>query len=183
MIKVSGYELNLHTIMNSGQCFRIFEIKEHEYDLLSGNHAVHVKYEPSSNCYLFDCSNHEWKYWENYLDLQTDYQQFYKTIMQSDDDFLKSAMTYGEGMRILRQDFWESLVSFIISQNNNIPRIKKSIEALCKRFGREILCQDRVYYTFPCKSELQYTTLEDLSDLGLGYRAAYLYDFCFGRYD
>lgn len=176
MIKVSGYELNLHTIMNSGQCFRIFEVKEHEYEVLSGNYAVHVIYEPSSNYYLFDCPDHEWKYWENYLDLQTDYQQFYKVIMQSDDDFLKSAMAYGEGMRILRQDFWEVLVSFIISQNNNIPRIKKSIEALCKRFGREILYQDRVYYTFPCKSELQYTTLEDLSDLGLGYRAAYLYD-------
>lgn len=105
MIKVSGYELNLHTIMNSGQCFRIFEIKEHEYDLLSGNYAVHVIFEPSSNCYLFDCPDHEWNYWENYLDLQTDYQQFYKVIMQSDDDFLKSAMAYGEGMRILRQDF------------------------------------------------------------------------------
>lgn len=87
MIKVSGYELNLHTIMNSGQCFRIFEIKEHEYDLLSGNYAVHVIFEPSSNCYLFDCPDHKWNYWENYLDLQTDYQQFYKVIMQSDDDY------------------------------------------------------------------------------------------------
>ena len=55
MIKVSGYELNLHTIMNSGQCFRIFEIKEHDYDLLSGNYAVHVICGPSSNCYLCAC--------------------------------------------------------------------------------------------------------------------------------
>lgn len=98
--------------------------------------------------------------------------------MKSDDDFLKSAAEYGNGMRILRQSFWEALISFVVSQNNNIPRIKKSIELLCEKFGKPIEKYGMVRYSFPTAKDLDNITLDDLSDLGLGYRASYIYGIC-----
>ena len=100
---------------------------------------------------------------------------YFDTIYNSNDDFLKRAADYGNGMRILRQDYWETLVSFIISQNNNIPRIKKSIEALCKKFGKPMTKYGITYYSFPSQSDVYNIGLEDLADLGLGYRDKYIY--------
>lgn len=93
-------------------------------------------------------------------------------------DYLKTAAEYGSGMRILKQSFWEALISFVISQNNNIPRIKKSIELLCEKFGKPIEKYGMVRYSFPTAKDLENISLDDLSDLGLGYRASYIYGIC-----
>lgn len=169
---------NLRTIMNSGQCFRIFEPEHNVFDVLSMDHWVRVYYNEDTNTYAFDCSNVELIWWEYYFDLNKNYQSFFDTIMNSNDDFLKNAAVYGDGMRILNQTYWETLVSFIISQNNNIPRIKKSIEAFCKKFGKPMTKYGVTYYSFPYKVDLINIELEDLSDLGLGYRDKYIYGVC-----
>lgn len=182
MIKVSKENLNIETIMNSGQCFRIFVAEKSYYmtvyDVLSMDHFVRVYDICSERFYYFSCSEGAWNYWRRYFDLDTDYEPFYKTINQSNDQFLKVAADYGSGMRILRQSYWEALVSFIISQNNNIPRIKKSIELLCEKFGKPIKKYGVVRYSFPYASDLQKATVDDLADLGLGYRASYIYGVC-----
>lgn len=169
---------DLRTIMNSGQCFRIFEPTPNVFDIISMDWWVRVYYDVPTSTYFFDCTDVEFGYWAQYFDFGTDYEAYFNTIESSNDDFLKRASEYGNGMRILRQSYWETIVSFIISQNNNIPRIKKSIEALCKKFGKPMTKYNTTYYSFPYQSDLVDITLGDLDDLGLGYRAKYIYGIC-----
>lgn len=169
---------DLQTIMNSGQCFRIFEPQPNVYDILSMDKWVRVHHATIFNWYVFDCPDDDDLYWKAYFNLDHDYQLYFDTIQQSNDSFLKSAADYGSGMRILRQSYWETIVSFIISQNNNIPRIKKSIEMFCWKFGKPMTKYGITRYSFPYKSDLMNIKLEDLSDLGLGYRDKYIYGVC-----
>lgn len=108
--------------------------------------------------------------WKNYFDLETDYERICKTL--SSDVYLERAVTTCPGIHILKQDPWEALCSFIISQNNNIPRIKGIIERLCETFGDEI----QGGYTFPSAEKLASLTAEDLAPLRAGFRAKYIID-------
>lgn len=181
MVKLENpAHFNLRTIMNSGQCFRIFEPIPNVFDVLSLNKWVRVYYYAPTNIYLFDCDDEEFLHWNYYLDLYhpLDYEEYFDAIESSNDKFLKNAAEYGDGMRILRQSYWETIVSFIISQNNNIPRIKKSVEAFCKKFGKPMTKYGVTYYSFPSKSDVMNIKPEYLNDLGLGYRAKYIYEVC-----
>lgn len=173
---------NLRTIMDSGQCFRIFEPEYNVFDVLSMDNWVRVYYDESNGIYTFDCPSDQNNFWVNYFDSFSDYCSMYRKVLintiHTHDQFLYSAALYGYGMRILRQDYWETLVSFIISQNNNIPRIKKSIEALCKQFGKPMTEYGTTYYSFPSQADLEHVRLNDLADLGLGYRDKYIYNVC-----
>lgn len=170
---------DLKTIADSGQCFRIFQVEDNTFDVLSMDLWVRVYYKPETNTYIFDCEDIEFEnFWKYYFDLNTDYTSYYNAIQQSNDGFLKRAADYGSGMRILRQSYLETIVSFIISQNNNIPRIKKSIEMFCWKFGKPITKYGIACYSFPYQNDLRDITLEDLSNLGLGYRNKYIYGVC-----
>lgn len=175
---VNPKHFDLKTIMNSGQCFRIFEVRPNVYDVLSIDKWVRITHAPINNWYVFDCPNEDNEYWEKYFDLEQDYQAYFDAIYNSNDEFLKSAAEYAPGMRILRQSYWETIVSFIISQNNNIPRIKKSIEAFCQKFGKPMTKYGITYYSFPSQEEVADIKFEDLEDLGLGYRDKYIYEVC-----
>lgn len=175
---VNPQHFDLRAIMNSGQCFRIFEPEPNVFDVLSMDKWIRIYHDTISNRYTFDCLDNENLFWQSYFDLNFDYHPCFNIIYNSDDSFLKSAADYGYGMRILRQSYWETIISFLISQNNNIPRIKKSIEALCKKFGKPMTKYGVTYYSFPYKSDIANIKLEDLSDLGLGYRDKYIYGVC-----
>ncbi|MBR4116770.1 MAG: DNA-3-methyladenine glycosylase 2 family protein [Clostridia bacterium] len=108
--------------------------------------------------------------WRDYFDLERDYSQIVKAL--SDNETLKKACEYSYGIRILNQEPFETLCSFIISQNNNIKRIKGIIERLCENFGEN----KNGYYTFPTAEKMASLTLEDLSVLRSGFRAKYLLD-------
>lgn len=85
--------------------------------------------------FTLSCGEEEWNnIWKYYFDTDTDYNKAEQIIMESDDVFLKRAYQVGNGIRILKQELWEVLISFIISQNNNIPRIQKSIENICSEY-------------------------------------------------
>jgi N-glycosylase/DNA lyase len=86
------------------------------------------------------------------------------------------ALQYGKSIRILKQDPWEMLISFIVSQNNNIPRIKKIIQALCENFGTEIISENERNFTFPAPVQLERATQNELKQIGLGYRDGYIMD-------
>lgn len=109
-------------------------------------------------------------FWFDYFDLSRDYSKVIDTI--SSDPILKKATAFGNGIRILKQDPWEALCSFIISQNNNIPRIKGIIDRLCENFGQKI----GSFYTFPSAQKLADLTVEDLSCIRSGFRAKYIID-------
>lgn len=112
--------------------------------------------------------------WRGYFDLDRDYAQIRRRV--AIDGFMREAAEYGAGIRILRQDKWEALCSFIVSQRNNIPRIKKIIAELCKRFGDAIDYRGATHYTFPTAEKLAGLREDDLAPLRCGYRAAYIID-------
>lgn len=152
--------MDLNQIANSGQCFRWKQINDNTYKIPAFGRELIISQD--RDLFTLSCDESEWNsIWRNYFDLDTDYNEAEKIVMASDDDFLKAAYKYGSGIRILRQDLWEVIISFIISQNNNIPRIRKSIEQLC----------DEVDGRFPTYIEL---ARMDLSDKGLGYRDKYI---------
>ena len=92
------------------------------------------------------------------------------------DEHMKKSIEYGQGIRLLNQDLWETIISFIISANNNIPRIKGIIERISKMYGDEIIYNEKSYYTFPTVEGLSKATVEDLRSLGLGFRDIRVYE-------
>ena len=116
-------------------------------------------------------------YFENYFDLKRDYLEIYDGVKSFNNEFLSNALEFGSGIRILKQDKTETIFSFIISQNNNINRIKKIIEKLCESLGDKKSFMGEVYYSFPTAEKLASKKVEFYKELGLGYRDAYLLNF------
>jgi N-glycosylase/DNA lyase len=110
--------------------------------------------------------------WRRYFDLDFDYESARRALCV--DDYMASAARFGTGIRILRQDKWEALCSFIISQCNNIPRIKKIVEAMCRQFGDALEFEGREYRSFPSAQRVASLSEADLAPLRCGYRAPYI---------
>lgn len=111
---------------------------------------------------------------KEYFDLDRDYSNI-KSIISVNDDNMINAIEYGYGIRILKQDPWEMLISYIISAANNIPRISKTIENISKTYGKKIYFNSKEYYLFPTPEELSKATREDLRNLNLGFRDKYVF--------
>ena len=110
-----------------------------------------------------------------YFDLDRDYEKIKKDLSKIDNN-MKTGINYGEGIRLLNQDLWETIISFIISANNNIPRIKGIIDRISKTYGEKIVWEGKEYYTFPTPKQLSKATIEDLRKLGLGFRDVRVYE-------
>ncbi len=171
--KLTAEQFNPEVIMNSGQVFRMKrETKGADgtpdtYSACSGDNDVYFYLNPAEDVWEFVCEENQWDFWQNYFDFDTDYIRYNDAIRASDDKFLKDALKDSFGMRILRQDFWEVFISYVISQNNNIPKIKKSIKILCDRYA------DGIH--FPKPEVLADIPVEELSNgTALGYRADYI---------
>lgn len=161
-------------IFDCGQCFRWNENADKSYTGVALGHALTIS--KKENDIIFHQTSLEdfYNIWKNYFDLDTDYSKIKSKL--SEDIILKNAIVYGEGIRILRQDLWECVVSFIISASNNIPRIKKIIDSLCYNFGEKITYMGHEYFTFPSPEKIQSLTLEDLSVIKAGFRDKYILD-------
>ena len=117
--------------------------------------------------------------WEDYFDMHYDYSGAVKKLTEGNDDFLKKAATFGQGLRILRQDPFETLISFIISQNKNIPAIKSAVERISEKYGEKRHWGNDpglVYNSFPSAENLAGAGKKALRELGLGYRDEYVYE-------
>jgi N-glycosylase/DNA lyase len=161
-------------VFDSGQCFRWVKETDGSYTGVAYGRILNVNY--SDDKLILENSNlQDWEeIWKDYLDIDRDYGEIKKTLSK-DDQVMKKAISYGEGIRILRQEKWETLISFIISQNNNIPRIKKCIENLCLHFGEPLgEYKGRKFYSFPTIESLSQLTLKDLEPIMLGYRGKYI---------
>lgn len=173
-------DFELAHIFECGQCFRWRKIEDEKYIGVIKNGVVEIqKTTPNSVCIEYeiysDSNKVEYeKDLRDYFDLNTDYSKIKSTISK-DDLNLQKAIEYGKGIRILNQDPWEMLISFIISAANNIPRISKTIENISKEYGKEILFKGEKYYLFPTPEELSKATVEDLRALNLGFRDKYVY--------
>lgn len=120
---------------------------------------------------VIDATGGDEKFWYDYFDLGRDYQALKKRLIE-EEPLIEEATESGYGIRILNQDFFEMLISFIISQNNNIPRIRKCIESICTEYGKTIPGSDR--YSFPTPEALASADVCRLSELKLGYRCSYI---------
>ena len=141
-------DFNLQRIIDSGQCFRPVKISDGRYRFITGKHLLHIQ-ELGDGRYEVDCSRWNWKHtWKPYFDLNVSYAAIRRSIPDS-DTYLTWAAEYSQGIRILRQDPWEMLITFIISQRKSIPAIRSAVEMLCEKAGT--LCEEggENFYTFP----------------------------------
>lgn len=160
-------------VFECGQCFRWNENKDKSYTGVFGNNVLNVKKDGSKIIFSGTCE--DVGKLRKYFDLDRDYKSI-KSELSKIDDNLKDSIEYGQGIRILNQDLWETIISFIISANNNIPRIKGIIERISKKYGNEIKFEGNSYYSFPTPEELSYATVEDLRAVGLGFRDVRIYE-------
>ncbi len=173
MLAKTIQDFNLSQICRSGQCFRMNEREKGIYTVISGSRYLEVR-QKGEEC-LFDCSEAEFReYWKGYFDLENDYSR-YKLQINPNDKYLTEAAAFGCGIRILRQDLWEMLVSFIISQQNHIGRIKGCIENICRQYGEECRnCRKETYFAFPQPEALAGLAEDALKECNLGYRSKYV---------
>lgn len=160
-------------IARSGQCFRMEPAGDAAFDVVALGRRLRLE-DAGGGVFRFGCEQDVFEaVWRPYFDLDTDYARFGAQI-PSEDLFLQSAFHYGRGLRILRQEPWETLVTFVISQNNNIARIRGSVSRLCERFGER--CTDALgaFFNFPAAQALATAGEDGLRACGLGYRAPYV---------
>lgn len=160
---------NLNHIFECGQCFRWNKNSDGSYTGVVRYGVINVKKDGEKIIFKGMCDGDLEKIVTEYFDLNTNYNEI-KDKLSKIDDFMRISTEFGEGIRILNQDFWECIISFIISANNNIPRIKKIIERICMEYGKKIQFDGNNYYTFPSPKQLAKANVEDLRKLGLGFR-------------
>ena len=165
-------DFNLTHIFECGQCFRWIKQQDGSYNGIVNDKFVNVSL---SNGILYISNAEEQDFidiWYEYFDLGTDYSEI-KSVLEK-DEIMKEAIKTGYGIRLLRQDFWEMLISFIISANNMIPRIMKTVDTLSVLKGG---CIEANYnaYRFPQIHELANATLEEIQQCKAGFRCKYIH--------
>jgi len=171
---------DLSDTFECGQCFRFNKInnqtKEDWFDCFDG--VAFGKYlritKESDKIYLETSLEDFNNIWRGFFDIDRNYKKIFDFLRH--DEILKQASDFCPGIRILRQEPFECLISFIISQNNNIPRIKKIIERLCENFGEKIIYADKHYYAFPSAEKIAGLKPEDLDIIKSGFRAKYIHE-------
>lgn len=159
----------LRDIFDCGQCFRWNREEDGSYTGVIKQGVLNVR-KQNDDIIFEGMIEGDIKEWVNfYFDLNRNYTEIKKSLSKV-DIYLKNSIEYGKGIRILNQDLWETIISFIISANNNIPRIKGIIERISHKYGKEIEFKNKKYYTFPTAQDLKDATVQDFRNLGLGFR-------------
>ena len=167
----------LKHIFDCGQCFRWNEEEDGSYTGVIKQGILNVKKENGLITFEGMLDGNIKEIVIDYFDLNNNYEEI-KNKLSKIDDNMKKSIEYGYGIRILNQDLFECIISFIISANNNIPRIKGIIERLSKKCSRRVIYNEKEYYLFPSVSELSKLSVEDLRLLGLGFRDIRVFNTC-----
>lgn len=168
-------DFDLSQTLECGQCFRFYKQDKNDYVVVAYNKLLRIK-QDGSNLIFFDCSENDMESWINYFDLNRDYSQIKKFLLRK-DKVLKPAIEEKWGVRILNQEFHETLISFIISQNKQIPHIKQLVRRISENYGSYLgSVNGEDYYSFPDCSVLGTITEEDFREMKTGFRAPYLAD-------
>ncbi len=165
-----GTTFDLDATFNCGQCFRFNRLEDGSFGGVAFGRSV--RFSDDGETVTVQCgSESDFVLWHEFLDLDRNYEQIISGL--SGEELLHRIADYGRGIRILKQEPWEALCSFIISQNNNIPRIKGIIERLCESFGEKLSGGE---YTFPSAQKLSTLTEQDLAPIRAGFRIRYILD-------
>lgn len=171
-------DFHIGQTLECGQCFRFDKLKEDDYILVANKKILHI--DQKEDCIIFYNTNIEEfnSIWKNYFDLDRDYGLIKNALLEK-DRILEEAIRSKYGVRILNQDFFEMLISFIISQNKQIPHIKQIVELLSVRYGEKLgEINGKEYYSFPSANRLSKVTEEEFRECKVGFRAPYLVDAC-----
>ncbi len=161
-------DFDLKKIADSGQAFRIAEVNGF-YRFIHKDNVIYIKniggpaYETTGGTF----SNEYFDIGRNYSSIKA---------LTAGDDFLSKAAAFGQGIRILRQDPFETMITFIISQRKSIPSIKACVEGIARKYGHPIKTEFETIYSFPTPIELSRATEAELRELKTGYRAPYILD-------
>ena len=169
-------DFDLAQTLECGQCFHFVKLDENDYVLTAKGRLLHVSQEDDTVTF-YDTEKDEYvNVWKDYFDMDRDYSAIKKKLLKKDDK-LKDAIESMWGVRILNQDFFETLISFIISQNKQIPHIKKIVSDISAKFGTYNGTYGGVdMYTFPTLEQLTNASEEDFKELKTGFRAPYIMD-------
>lgn len=196
MVTAKFHFLDLVKLADSGQAFRIKVIDDTHIELVAFGRYLQIA-KTGKNTFAFSCNEKDFEtIWIPYLDLYRNYDKIVKSIAE-DDEYLKAAASFGKGIRILKQDVFETVISYIISQRRSIPSITTSVERISKLCGKKIHAPNlkepfvkplnKVYYAFPTPKELSRLSFEELENTGVGYRAPYIVraaeEFATGKLD
>lgn len=169
-------DFDLAQTLECGQCFHFVKLDEEDYVLTAKGYVLHVSQEADTVTF-YDTDKDEYvNVWKDYFDMDRDYSAIKKKLLEKDDK-LKDAIESMWGVRILNQDFFETLISFIISQNKQIPHIKKIVADISAKFGTyKGTYGGADMYTFPTLEQLANASEEDFKELKTGFRAPYIMD-------
>ena len=169
-------DFDLNKIADSGQCFRWEENEQGTFRIIAGGECLYIT-DLGKGRFELDCTEEEYgNFWYSYFDLGENYRAVRARIDPLADPFLYRAAEEWKGIRILRQDSWEMLVTSIITQNRNIPAIRRSVALLAASCGeRKEDRQGRTYFSFPKPEGILSLTEEELKACRLGYRCPYVH--------
>ncbi|MBC2457085.1 DNA-3-methyladenine glycosylase family protein [Clostridium beijerinckii] len=164
----------LKHIFECGQIFRFEEVAENDFIVIAFGRLIEVK-EEGNDVIIYNSTKEDFQnIWLKYFDLDRDYSVIKDEL--SKDVLLKQSIEFGYGVRVLNQDPFEMLLSFIISARNNIPSIKKTVNKISNKWGKEIIYKDKTYYAFPNIDEIKDATLEEIQETGASFRSKYIFD-------
>ena len=166
--------LDLEKTFECGQCFRWMKTGENEYTGVVSGRVIRAASECTGISFFSDNMENLTGLISDYFSLETDYEEINRQI--DTDEHLSECISYAKGIRILRQDPFETMISFIISQNNNIPRIRGIIDRICRKYGRPITFEGKTFYSFPSPEALSQVSADEFRALGTGFRDKYLVD-------
>ncbi len=173
IIKVE--DINIKEILLSGACFRVIEENDGSFTNIIRDRIVNIKQEGNNLIIKANNYNNLKEIIYEYFDLNRDYKKM--NLELSKDNIMKIIVKSCNNYKILNQDSFEMCISYIISQNNNVKRISKSIEKLCANYGKKVLFENKLYYLFPSYEELKNISTIELKELGVGFRDKYIRDF------
>lgn len=167
-------DFNIKQILECGQCFRWEKITDTNYIIVAFRRVIEIIQE-GNNVTILNTNIKDFnEIWKGYFDLDTDY-----SILKSElakDELLKNCVEFGYGIRVLNQDPFEILLSFIISARNSIPSIMKTIKKISEKWGDRLEYKDNVYYAFPTPQQLKNAELEEIKETGASFRSKYIID-------
>jgi N-glycosylase/DNA lyase len=166
--------LELTHVFDCGQCFRWHKQKNGNYIGTAYGKVIEVE-KKENDIIIYNTNKEDFEnIWVDYFDLRRDYSQIKNAL--SKDPILSTSVNFGYGIRLLKQDPFEMIISFIISANNRIPMIKRAIENIASKWGKQIEYKDNLYHDFPSIEELSSVSQEELEKCGVGFRGKYIKD-------
>lgn len=169
-------DFDLKNTVTCGQIFRFEELSDNSFDIILPDRVINIKQEDNKIIVFSNKEDNLKEVIKNYFDLNYDYNSIYESVLEIDSSN-KKIVDFSKGLKMINEPIIETCISFILSSNNRVPQIKKSLDLISLKYGEKVLFNNKEYYLFPNVKSLSKATVEDLRDCKVGFRDKYLYDF------